>query len=84
MEHVASKFLSEIGNSSGDDLKKQIRKRDMSVETISEALQVYMFEKLNDSQETGDEKRVRYLNKRKTKSTKEPLDKPAKFKKRLQ
>ena len=53
----------------------------MSVEAITKALHEYMYEKLNDSPETEDEKKNRYLSKRKTKSTKKPTDKPTKFKK---
>ena len=40
-----------------------------------------MFEKLNDSPETEEGKKIRYLNKRKTKSTEEQPEKPTKFKK---
>ena len=40
-----------------------------------------MYEKLNDSPETEEEKKIRYLNKRKAKSHKEQTDKPTKFKK---
>ena len=78
-ELFASKFLSVIGKLTGDyDLKKKIRKSDKSVEAITEAIHRYMYKKLNDSPETEDEKKIRYLNKRKT-STREPMDKPAKF-----
>ena len=57
-ELLASKFLSVIGKSTGDyDLKKKIRNSDMSVEAITEALHEYMYEKLNDSQETEEEKK---------------------------
>ena len=81
-ELLASKFLSVIGKSTGDyDLKKKIRKNDMSVEAITEALHEHMYEKLNDSSETKEEKKIRYLNKRKLKSHKEQMDKPTKFKK---
>ena len=81
-ELLASKFLSLIGNSTGDyDLKKKIRKRDMSVEAIADAIHEYMYEKLNDSPETEEEKKIRYVNKRKTKITKEQPEKPAKLKK---
>ena len=41
----------------------------MSIEAITEAIHEYMYEKLNDSPETEEEKKIRYLNKRKTKST---------------
>ena len=53
----------------------------MSVEAITEALHEHMYEKLNDSPETEEEKQIRYLNKRKAKSYKEHTDKPIKFKK---
>ena len=78
---MATKFLSVIGTSTGDyDLKKKSRKSDMSVEAITEALHEHMYEKLNDSPKTEDEKKIRYPNKRKVKCTKEPTDKPTKFK----
>ena len=81
-ELLASKFLSVIGKSTGDyDLKKKIRKSDMSIEAITEALHEYMYEKLNDSPETEEEKKIRYLNKRKTRNTKDLSEKPTKFKK---
>ena len=65
-ELLASKFLSVIGKSTGDyNLKKKIRKSDMSVEAITEALHEHLYEKLNDSPETEEEKKIRYLNKRK-------------------
>ena len=59
-ELLASKFLSVIGKSTGDyDLKKKIRKNDMSVEAITDALHEPMYEKLNDSPETEEEKKIR-------------------------
>ena len=81
-ELLASKFLSVIGKSTGDyDLKKKIRKSDMSIEAITEALHEYMYEKLYDSPETEEEKKIRYLNERKTRNTKDLSEKPTKFKK---
>ena len=53
----------------------------MSIEAITKALHEYMYEKLNYSPETEEEKKMRYLNKRKTKNTKDLLEKPTKFKK---
>ena len=53
----------------------------MSVEAITDILHEYMYEKLNDSPETEEEKKIRYENKRKTHQNKETGDKPAKFKK---
>ena len=52
----------------------------MSVEAITDAIHEYMYEKLNDSPET-EEKKIRHVNKRKTKITKEQPKRPAKFKK---
>ena len=40
-----------------------------------------MYENLNDSLETEEEKKIWYVNERKTKITKEQPEKPAKFKK---
>ena len=81
-ELLSSKFLSVIGKSTCDyDLKKKIRKSDMSIEAITEALHEYMYKKLNDSPETEEGKKIRYLNKRNTKNTKDLLEKPTKFKK---
>ena len=60
---------------------KKIRKSDMSVETITDILHEYIYEKLNDSPETEEETKIRYLNKRKTRTNKETGDKPANFKK---
>ena len=53
----------------------------MSVEATTDAIHEYKYEKLNDSPETEEEKKIRYVNKQKTKATKEQLEKPAKFKK---
>ena len=48
-EFLASKLLSLIGKSTGDyNLKKKIRKNDMSVKAITDAIHEYMSEKLND------------------------------------
>ena len=53
----------------------------MSVEAITDAIHEYMYEKLNDSRETKEEKKIRYVNKQKTKITKEQPERPAKVKK---
>ena len=53
----------------------------MSIEAITDALHEYMYEKLNDSPETEEEKKIRYLNKKKIKGTKEVSEKPTKFEK---
>ena len=65
-ELLASKFLSLIGKSTGDcELKKKIREGDMSVEAITDAIHEYMYEKLNDSTETDEEKKIRICRKEK-------------------
>ena len=65
-EFLASKFLSFIGNSTGDyELKKKIWKKGMSVEGIIEAIHEYMYETLNESPETEEEKKMRHLEKEK-------------------
>ena len=48
----------------------------MSKEAITEALHEYKYEKLNDSPEPEEEKKIRYLKKRKTKDTKDLSEKP--------
>ena len=53
----------------------------MSIEAKTEALHEYMYEKLNDLPETEEEKKIRHLNKRKTKGTEELSEKLTKFKK---
>ena len=53
----------------------------MSVEAITDAIHEYMYEKLNDSPETEEEKKILYLNRRKTRPTKEQPDKLNKVKK---
>ena len=40
----------------------------MSVEAITDAIHEYMFEKLNDSPETEEEEKIRYVNKTKNKN----------------
>ena len=47
----------------------------MSVEATTNAIHEYMNEKLNDSPETDEEKKIRYVEKRKFKLTKQQADK---------
>ena len=50
-ELLASIFLSVIGKTTGDrDLKKKIKKGDMSLEAITDTIHDYMYEKMNESQ----------------------------------
>ena len=55
----------------------------MSVEAITDAIPEYTYDKLNDSPETEEEKKIRYLNKRKIKPTKEQPENRQNSKKRL-
>ena len=81
-ELLASKFLSVIKKSTGDyDLKKKIRKSDISVEAITDAKIEYTYDKINDSPETNEVEKIRYLNKRKIKPMKEQPEKPTNSKK---
>ena len=54
----------------------------MSAEAIIDAVHEYMYEKFNDSPETGKEK-VRYPKNQKTRFTKQEPDEPAKFEKMI-
>ena len=57
-ELIASKFLSVIGKSTGDyELKKKIRKSDMTIETITDIIHEYMNDRLNDSNNSNDGKK---------------------------
>ena len=54
-ELIASKFLSLIGRSTGDyELKKKIRKSNMTIETITDLIHEYMYDRLNDSNNSND------------------------------
>ena len=50
----------------------------MLVEAITEAIHEYMHEKLNDSPETEEKKKIRHVEKRKTKLTREQADRNTK------
>ena len=66
---IASKFLSPIGKSAGDyELKKKIRKSDMSVEAVTNTIHECMYEKLNESPETEEKKKTRHVDKKLTNS----------------
>ena len=55
---IASKFLSVIGRSTGDcELKKKIRKSDMTIETITTLIHEHMYDRLNESNNSNDEKK---------------------------
>ena len=74
-ELIASNFLSLIRKSKGEyKLKKKIRKSDMSVETITDAIHEYMYQKLNKSPESEGEKQIRHVDKRKSKNSSEQTE----------
>ena len=64
-ELIASKFLSVIGKSTGDyELKKKIRKSDMTIETITDIIHEYMYDRLNDSNNSNDGKNIKHVQER--------------------
>ena len=74
-ELIASKFISLLGKSTGDfELKKKIRKSNMSIEAITDAIHEYMYEKLNKSPETEEEKKIRHVDKKKLTRNKEQTE----------
>ena len=64
-ELIASKFLSVIGKSTGDyELKKKIRKSDMTIETITDIIHEYMYDRLKDSNNSNDGKNIKHVQER--------------------
>ena len=62
-ELSSSKFLSLMGKSLRDyKAKKKIRKSDMSVEAITDAIHEY--EKIIESPETEEQKKIRHMDKK--------------------
>ena len=52
----------------------------MSIEAITDAIHEYMYEKLNESPETEEEKKLRHVDKRNLKNNKEPTERYSKAK----
>ena len=74
-ELSAIKFLSVIGITTGDcELKKEIRKSDMTVETITALIHEHMYDRINDSNNSNDGRDMRHVQERpyKRKSTDKP------------
>ena len=66
-ELLASKFLSVIGKTTGDnDLKKKIKKGDMSVEAITDTIHEYMYEKMNESRDSEEETKIKHVDRKRT------------------
>ena len=64
-ELIASKFLSLIGRSTGDyELKKKIRKSNMTIETITDLIHEYMYDRLNDSNNSNDGRNIKHVQER--------------------
>ena len=68
-ELIASKFLSVIGRSTGDyELKKKIRKSDMTIETKTALIHEHMYDRLNESNNSNDGKEIKHVQERPNKS----------------
>ena len=64
-ELIASKILSLIGRSTGDyEVKKKIRKSDMTIETITDIIHEYIYNRFNDSNNPNVEKDVKHVQER--------------------
>ena len=75
-ELIAPKFLSLISRSTGDyELKMQIRKSDMTIETITDMIHEYMYDRLSESNISNDGKELQHIQHRQYKR-KSP-DKPS-------
>ena len=69
-EFLASKFLSFIGKNTGHyELETKFRKKELSVEAITETIHGYMYGKLHCSTKTEEEKTIRHVEKRNNKDT---------------
>ena len=78
-ELLAPKFLSVIGKTTRDnDLKKKIKKGDMSVEVITDTIHEYVYEKMNESRDTEEETKIKHVD-RKRSYQKPERNKPNKF-----
>ena len=61
-ELIASKFQSLIGKSTGDyELKKKIRKSKMTIETITDIIHEYMYDRLNESNNSNDRRDMKHV-----------------------
>ena len=64
-ELIASKFLSVIGRSKGDyELKKKIRKSNMKIETKTALIHNYMYDRLNDTNNSNDGRETKHVQER--------------------
>ena len=81
-ELIASKNLSLIGRSTGDyELKKKIRKRDMTIEAITDLIHENMYDRLNESKNSNDGRGIQHIQERQYKrkwSDKSEYERPRK------
>ena len=76
---LASKFFSVVGKTTGDnELKKKIKKGDMSVEAITDTIHEYMYEKVNESRDS-EETQIKHVDRRRN-NQKPEKEKPSKYK----
>ena len=62
---LASNFSSVIGRSTGDyELKKKIRKTDMTVETTTALIHEHIYDRLNDSNNSNDGREIKHVQER--------------------
>ena len=65
VELIASNLLSLIGRSTGNyEIKKKIRKSDMTIETITDLIHQYKYDRLNDSNNSNDGRDVKHVQER--------------------
>ena len=65
-ELIASKFMSLIGKTSGDyELKRKIKKSNMSIDAITEAIHEYVYEKLNESTDSEEGREIKHIKEKK-------------------
>ena len=58
--------MSLIGKSSGDyELKRKIKKTNMTIDAITDAIREYLYEKLNDSTDAEVYRRIEHIKDRK-------------------
>ena len=64
-ELIASKFSSLIGRSTGDyELKKKIRKNDMTIETIADLIHKCVYDRINETNKSNDGKEIQHIQER--------------------
>ena len=85
-ELIISKFISMIGKSTGDnELKKKIKKGEMTIDHVTELIHEHMYEKLNESSDSDQEEKIKHISSRKRRNEHfKPTEKKQKKTKQLQ